>query len=303
MDDARCLQLERLVTNEELYILENVKALDFVCDECAIELIPCSFKKAVNLRRPYFKTKPKTEHEAYCYAKATSKIKEQGKTARITGDEGFPLAYPNRFNLAAVKSLKVGATSADNGSAANGDNSVLVTSSNKPKSKKSNYVTSSFQSIVDQFFNFPYDRDRELLFEGVEGKQYRQIFQKVINPIGKQKFRFQTETEQNKVFYSTLAWDKPQIEDDKIIIKLSAGWWQKVDDKSKNLRPYFIEANTSGWTAVVKENFINRLSQILELVKGSNKKALIAFVGKQDQQQDFYRFYVNESKLICFKVI
>ncbi|WP_076540975.1 hypothetical protein [Shewanella sp. UCD-KL21] len=302
MDDAHCLQLDRIVTNEELYILDNVKSLNFVCDECAVALIPCSYKKAVNLRRPYFKTSKNVEHKQHCYAKASSKIKQQGKTSRLSSDEGFPLAYPNRFNLTAAKSVK--AVSNTEIAAADVNHlSMSKTAKDVSRKRKANYVTSSFQSIVDQYFDFPFDRDRALTFEGVQGQQYGQIFTKIVNPVGKQKFRFQTDNNDTKVFYSTLAWDKPQVEADYIMIKLSAGWWQKVDNKNKNLRPYFVKIQTSAWPEAVKTNFVKRLTQIRELVKGTDKKALVAFVGKQDQQEDFYRFFAEEAKLISFKVV
>ncbi|WP_285162604.1 hypothetical protein [Shewanella goraebulensis] len=301
MDDARCVELNKLITNEDLYLLDNVKSYSFECDECGVSLIPCSYKKAVNLRKPYFKTGKNTEHRTDCYAKATSKIREQAKTSRISTDEGFPLAYPNRFNLVSARSIKPVDVLVNN-EQREFQAGRLTASSSSQKKEKRNYLTSSFQTIVDQYFNFPFDRDRQLTFEGISGNHYQDVFQKINNPIGKQKFRFQTEQAQTKIFFSTLSWDKPEISDDKIKIKLSAGWWQESEGKKKNLRPYFVEINTQGWQTNVLTKFIERLVQIRELVKGTDKKALMAFVGEQDREEDFYRFTCSESRLVCFKV-
>ncbi|MCL1065597.1 hypothetical protein L2735_02075 [Shewanella olleyana] len=306
MDDARCIELNKIVTNEDLYVLENVKSYQFVCDECGVSLIPCSYKKSVNLRKPYFKTGKNAEHKAGCYAKATAKIREQAKTSRISTEEGFPLAYPNRFNLAAVKSAKFIHEELINEEPSDskriGAQNISSAANAGHTKTKQNYVTSSFQTLVDQYFNFPFDRDRELTFEGIKGNQYQQIFQKINNPIGKQKFRFQTAEPETKIFFSILSWDKPEIDNNIIKIKLSAGWWQQSAGKKKNLRPYFVEINTEGWQASVLTKFTERLAQIRELVKGTDKKALMAFVGEQDREEDFYRFTCDESRLMCFKV-
>ncbi len=301
MDDARCVELQKTVTNEDLYLIDDVKSYQFVCDECGVSLIPCSYKKAVNLRKPYFKTGKNSEHLVGCYAKVTSKIREQAKTARISTDEGFPLAYPNRFNLTAAKSVKTDKSSASDIQAQHGVIKKQFDNASRANSKQ-NYVTSSFQTLVDQYFNYPFDRDRELTFVGISGHQYQQVFQKIQNPIGKQKFRFQSEKPEKKVFFSSLSWEKPEIIDDQIIVKLSAGWWQESDGKKKNLRPYFVEINTTEWSKTVLNNFTQRLTQIRELVKGTDKKAMMVFAGKQDREQDFYRFTCDESRLICFKV-
>ncbi|WP_153916231.1 hypothetical protein [Shewanella sp. TC10] len=301
MDDARCIELNKIVTNEDLYVLDNVKSYQFVCDECGVSLIPCSYKKSVNLRKPYFKTGKNTEHEAGCYAKATSKIREQAKTSRISTEEGFPLAYPNRFSLAAVKSAKVINAGSTDTKLTGSQNSSSLANTGRTKTKQ-NYVTSSFQNLVDQYFNFPFDRDRELIFAGISGNQYQQIFQKIANPIGKQKFRFQTDKPEQKIFYSTLSWEKPEVEEQLISIKLSAGWWQQSEGKKKNIRPYFVELNTQEWQKSVLNQFIERLEQIRDLVKGTDKKAMMVFVGEQDFEEDFYRFKCNEPRLICFKV-
>lgn len=301
MDDARCVELKKVITNEDLYLLDNVKSYNFVCDECGIPLIPCSYKKAVNLRKPYFKTGKNAEHQSDCYAKATSKIREQAKTARIATDEGFPLTYPNRFNLSASSSTKhlVDEIQQESGKV----QSVRAgLNSSKKNQLKQNYVTSSFQTLVDQYFNFPFDRDRELSFDGINGSQYRDIFQKINNPIGKQKFRFQTETSEAKVFYSTLSWDKPDITENKIVIKLSAGWWQEIAGKKQNVRPYFVEVNIQQWSDKTISKFVERLKQIQQLVKGTDKKAMMVFVGEQDRDSDFYRFECDEVRLINFKV-
>ncbi|WP_282168011.1 hypothetical protein [Shewanella japonica] len=301
MDDAHCVELNKRMTNEDLYLLENVKSHTFLCDECGVELIPCSYKKAINLRKPYFKTGKNKEHKPHCFAKAVSTIREQAKKSRITTEEGFPLSYPNCFNLTAAKSVKQSPEVSDE-KGTDTSHSKRAAKADLGVRQKNNYVTSSFQTVVDQYFNFPYDRDRKLNFEGITGSEYRDVFQKILNPVGKQKFRFQSKDDENKVFYSTLSWEKPAITENTITVKLSAGWWQEVDGKKQNLRPYYIEIDIASWPQTSINHLVERLKHIQQLVKGTDKKAAIVFVGRQDRETDFYRFTCNEPRLISLKV-
>lgn len=299
MDEARCKELERLVTSEELYIIENVKSLYFFCDECGIELRPCSFLKGVNLRKPYFKTRKEASHKIGCYAEGDYKIRLKGILSRLTSSEGFPLAYPNRFKLRKEDTIEQ-----PNLTVPSKVSSRRCNQKNRREreftGQKSNFETTSFKSIVNQYFDFPFDRDRQLFFEGVDGTSYDQVFKKIKSTQGKQQFLIQGDI--NKVYYAPLSWKLCHENNGIIKIELSPGRWVEKDGKRKNEEPYYLEINFSSWPKQSKTKFLNEYKSVTELVRGTDKKAVIAFVGIQDTKKDSFKFHVIDRHLIAFKV-
>ncbi len=299
MDEARCEELGRVVTSEELYIIDNVRSLSFSCDECAIELLPCSFLKDVNLRKPYFKARKAVNHKQGCDAEGESKIRLRGAIKRLTSSEGFPLAYPNRFKLRKDDLVEPEGVIEPSGTSTRRANKTNRRQGGS-NSRKPNYETTSFKSIVNQYFDFPHDRDRALVFEDVVGGSYGEIFRKIISTHGRQKFLIQGDTQ--KVYYSALPWKLCQEDGDILKIELSPGRWVERDGKRVNERPYYLEIDFSAWPAQSRTKFLNEYRKVIELVRGTDKKAAIAFVGKQDTSDDFFRFNAADRRLIAFKV-
>ncbi|HGF7496813.1 TPA: hypothetical protein AB5A57_003438, partial [Vibrio cholerae] len=299
MDEARCKELSRVVTSEELYIIENVRSLSYECDECGVELLPCSFLKDINLRKPYFKTRQGINHKEGCDAEGEAKIRSKGLSTRLSTLEGFPLAYPNRFKLRKEDVVE------PNGVITPSDNNTRYPNKRNKEEKsssgrKSNYETTSFKSIVNQYFDFPFDRDRPLYFEGVDGTTYSDIFRKIRSTKGKQQFLIQGDEE--KVYYASLPWTLSNEDNEKISINLSPGKWIEQEGKKVNDRPYYLDIDFSEWPKGSKSKFLNEYKKIIELVRGTNIKAAIAFVGKQDTKDDYFRFYSSDRRLIAFKV-
>lgn len=301
MDEARCNELGRVVTSEELYIIEDVKSQNFSCDLCSVELLPCSFLKDINLRKPYFKTRKGVNHQKDCDAEGDSKVRSKGASTRLTSSEGFPLAYPNRF-----KSRKDDAVKPPIPNVAKDVEIRRASKRNKDKIKddfnrrKSNYQTTSFRSVVNQYFDFPHDRDRELFFEGLEGSSYNTVFKKITSTRGKQDFLIQGD--KKKVYYCAMPWKICQENDQILKIELSSGKWVEQDGKRVNERPYYLEIDFTSWPKQSKTKFLNEYQKIAVLVRGTDRKAVIAFVGEQDTTDDFFRFYVVDRSLIAFKV-
>jgi len=299
MDEARCNELGRVVTSEELYFIEDVKSQNFFCDLCGVALLPCSFLKGVNLRKPYFKTRKGANHKEGCDAQGESNVRSKGASTRLMSSEGFPLAYPNRFKLRTedmVEPSKLNALQDKESLRSNRKN----TNKMESNGRKSNYQTGSFRSVVNQYFDFPYDRDRDLSFEGVDGSSYNAVFKKIISTRGKQKFLIQGE--KRKVYYAAMPWKICHEENQILKIELSSGKWIEQGGKRVNDRPYYLEVDFSNWPKQSKTKFLNEYKQIAELVRGTDRKAAIAFVGEQDMSDDFFRFYAADRRLIVFKV-
>lgn len=299
MDEARCKELGRVVTNEELYFIENVKSLNYSCDECDIELLPCSFLKGVNLRKPYFKTRKGIHHKQGCDAEGDLKVRLKGASTRLTSSEGFPLAYPNRFKIKKDDVVESPEATGSQGIEKRRPNRNTVGRADS-NGRKSNYETTSFRSVVNQYFDFPFDRDRVLFFEGVVGNTYSMVFKKITSTRGKQKFLIQGNVQ--KVYYASLPWKLCEVDNETLKIELSPGRWIELDSKRINERPYYLEINFSNWPKKSKTKFLNEYKKVTELVRGSDRKAAIAFVGEQDTSDDFFRFNSADRRLIAFKV-
>lgn len=299
MDEARCTELRRLVTSEELYVIANVKSLNYSCAECNIQLLPCSFLKNVNLRKPYFKTRKGIHHKQDCDVEGESKIRSKGATARLTSSEGFPLPYPNRFKIKKDDLVDPLVATESQGMDTKRPNRK---NADRPNSdgRNSNYETTSFRSVVNQYFDFPFDRDRALFFEGVTGNTYNTVFKKIISTRGKQQFLIQGDAQ--KVYYASLPWKLCKVDNEILNIELSPGRWVERDSKRINERAYYLELNLSSWPKQNKTRFLNEYKKIIELVRGTDRKVAIAFVGVQDTIDDFFRFHSTDRRLIAFKV-
>jgi len=293
MDEARVITTGDVITGEELYLMDDVDSTSFCCDECEIILIPCSYIKDVNLRKPYFKTHK--GHNIGCKAEGISGIKKKGFNSRLTSKEGFPLAYPNKFKLRKDDVVIPEPVTPESPSGVRTFNK-NKRQDDEGRGRKSNYETSSFKSIVNQYFDFPKDRDRALFFENIEGATYKDIFYPIRNTIGEQHYRFQGEGQ--NVYFSTISWKKSSIDNDILRIELSRGKWVN----KKNERAYYLEIDCSEWPRQTKTKFLNRYHKILDTVRGTKIKAAIIFVGEQDRSDDFFRFYANNRLLIAFKL-
>lgn len=299
MDEARCLNPLKIITSEELYLIDAPSSLSFVCDECEVELKPCSYVKNINLRKPYFRTKPGESHLVGCSAEGDCNIKAKGATKRLTGSEGFPLDYPNRFKLRKDDLIddataEIGLVRPAKGTRKPNGN---IGFENK---NKSTYETTSFRSIVKQYFDFPYDRDRPLAFEGIEGNTYDEVFSKIKSTTGKQQFLIQGK--ERKVYHGILSWSSHETVDGGIRIPLSAGRWVEQDGKRTNERPFYVEIIFDSWPKQTLTKFVNTYKETLDLVRGTNTKAVIAFVGHQDVDGDYFRFYAENRLLIAIKI-
>ncbi|QUM85972.1 hypothetical protein [Moritella sp. 28] len=295
MDEARVVKSGDIVTAEDLYFMDKVSSTDFCCDECDIPLVPCSYIKNVNLRKPYFKIYTSHNHESWCNTEAAAKIKKKGQSTKLTSDEGFPFIYPNRFKLRNENTIEPSLPPSilerkNKRARIRNDNELNETN------RKSNYETSSFKSIVNEYFDFPHDRDRTLNFEGVAADTYNTVFKRLENTIGKQKFRIQGE--EKKVYYATMSWKITEPENDILHIELSRGKW--VD--KKNERPYYVEIDMCEWPKQSKTKFFNRYKEVVEMVRGTNRKALISFVGHQDIADDYFKFHAENRFLIAFNL-
>lgn len=295
MDEARNVKTGEIVTAEDLYFIKDPKAINFCCDYCEVKLNPCSFLRGINIKKPYFQTFPGKPH-IECEFDSEAIKRKKGQTERITTPEGFPLNYPNRFKL----KMEGDSESTDIDRRPKSDRKKRLPRDipdGESRGVKSTYLTSSFRTIVKEYFDFPHDRDRALIFDGVMGATYRDVFQGIGNTLGNQSFRVQGKD--TKVYYAPISWARAEPENDLLVVELSRGRW--VDNK--RVRSYYVKIDMNEWPQQTKTKFLNRYYEYLSLIQGAkNSKCVIAFVGHQGNRDQYFGFIAKDRRLIDFKI-
>ncbi|MBD1572871.1 hypothetical protein HC725_06200 [Vibrio sp. S17_S38] len=300
VDEARVVGTEVIITAEDLYLLDDPKGIDFCCDDCEIGLFAASFDRSINVRKAHFRHFPDKPHHIDCGGEEYAKARKKGKKERLSLEgEGFPHSYPNCFKKRKPKvesqSMKGGSSTENNASSRRDGGNKDLTSSRKTKAT---YATSSFKSIVNEYFDFPFDRDRPLSFEDISGSTYDEVFLCIRNPFGNQQYRIQGDN--IKIYHGKMSWKKAEPKGDILSIQLTSGLWEN----NKNKRPYYVDINMSDWPAQTKTKFLKRYNDVFNLIVGKEMKTEchFAFVGQQDTQDDYFRFFAEDRSLTAFYI-
>lgn len=293
-----------LVSSDELPLIENPAKYQYTCRECSVPMFPASFRPE-NIIAAHFRVYSSTPHTADCSVVASSPMQRQASTQRITSKNGFPLTYPSVFNRQTEARKENQDENATTGKARQqrGSNS----SSHNPQQQVTPpSTTSSFSKVVRSYFDFPFDKDRALNFEGVKGKTYEEVFHKIENTKGNQYYRLHPSEEKQgctKVFYAPLArQDKKKTNKFFLNIPLFAGRWNKSSNSYQNQYTLRIQRNKENRKSFV--NLINKLNKAIDTVNNHYDKQTVTlvFVGRQQTPpDDTYTFYPDENlQLIDF---
>ncbi len=87
MDTALRLDDDWIISAEQLWEMDNPRAVGFVCPDCRVRLIPAACDKGGDWKvRPYFKRPVGVQHADWCNMEARDKlVAEAAKTAVLTG--------------------------------------------------------------------------------------------------------------------------------------------------------------------------------------------------------------------------
>lgn len=300
MDEARIKSTGEPVTGEDLWYMDVVDHGDYECFDCGLAVIPCSYDKDVNLRRPYFKVHKGTRHEEGCrFADDAQALRDRAKDESIAGEDGFPLPFPSRLIFANLE--KVVRDDQEQGGERAEPRQRRPAQGTGNRRRPHQYSTDSFRAVVKHYLDFPHDRDLPLAVPGIDGRTYRECFQPLWQPEGAQTFLKQVP---EKIYYGPASWKEPEQEGDTLTILLTKGLWVKKKKKPDLVRPFYIQADMSAWPELSREAFIYEFRKTLHDVRGDkSKKMLVFFIGPQDLEEDFYRFFVNDYRLITMKVV
>jgi len=102
------------------------------------------------------------------------------------------------------------------------------------------------------------------------------------------------------LLYAPISWKKPVIEDDKILVELSYGYWT-----NDGLDPYRVIVDSSNWSKakisyILEELEVARNESIQAKKKDSKSKvkSWLFFIGEQSVESPDI-FTVNDHRLVC----
>ncbi|CAE6694186.1 hypothetical protein R69619_00396 [Paraburkholderia nemoris] len=283
---------KEIVEAETLWEIELNGGVDkdrYRCIGCGEKVWPASYK-ADNVNRPYFHMRPPTVH-VDCDAERQLEWINKGKKGRITPRDGqFPAHYPSRLVLRDPR--RVIDTGTVNGAAPE-NTPEGGRRPRDPNARRTERPTSAgtIRPICRSFINFPYDRDRELRVDGIEGDTYLTVFKKL-------KWDTLRQIVAPKLFYAQLSWKAATETDDYLDVTLDAGEWGD-DRKKPPLSPFRVRIDWRDWskarrTVVAKEIDATRK----EGPKDSAEKGYLFFIGTQDAG-DLTLIHVSDSRLVC----
>ncbi|MFQ3215333.1 MAG: hypothetical protein ACI9C9_002879 [Marivirga sp.] len=300
MDEAKIRETAEIVTGEDLWYMNQIDTKSFECIYCGVDYIACSFIQNEHKRRPYFRLHNGTIHKKdNCAYQHSDAIKLKGQEQRLTTEDGFPLPYPSKFKL--PKPLHApNLTTLEGGDLAEPTNTDLGGKASlqyQGPNQQHQYVTDSFRAIVSHYVNFPNDRSLSLEFEGVIGNTYQSCFKSLIQPSLDQKPIIQ---EINKINLTVASWKSPTLDGNLLQIVCNNGLW--VDKKP--IEKFIIEINVAYWPKRAVNAFLYEYKKALHEIRGKKgKKLLIFFLGEQDTQDNLYRFFANDYRLLTIKVV
>jgi hypothetical protein len=300
MDEAKVIETGEIITGEDLWYMDEIDAKSFECIYCGIDYIACSYMKDVHKHRPYFRLRNGTIHKVdNCGYQHSDAIKLKGQEQRLTTKDGFPLPYPSKFKLPKPLGAPSLAIPEDDTSAepTNTDPKDRAPVQYQGPSQQHQYVTDSFRAIVGHYVNFPNDRSLPLEFEGVKGNTYQSCFKSLIQPSLDQKPIIQ---EKNKINLTVASWKSPTLDGNLLKIICNNGLW--IDKKP--IEKFIIEINVTYWPKRALDAFLYEYKKALHEIRGKKgKKLLIFFLGEQDTQDNLYRFFANDYRLLTIKVV
>ncbi len=298
-DIARDRLTDKIISAIELRYLQGVHNQRFECHACAVTMLPASYDREVNQKRPYFRLFKDTDHDKNCGAEKAKKAK--ARIHSVITEEGFPYPYPNELVLWE-----------DTGSVTQTDRGVVCpvgTSGpvgGKPKDKGAtpephkvhNHTTTTIRPLAQTYLDYPFDREyMSLLVPGVRGRNYENIFRYLF-------FTDDASFSEPNIFYGSVRFSRIRVQEEFAEVELSEGQWEKIDGKSRLVRPQIVRIHTSGWAKLMRDSMLDELEvtrrEIIDAhAKGDKKtKGWLFFLGRQDPVDKFL-FHVNDPRLVC----
>ena len=280
MDIARDKETLEIISAEDLWYMENVESDRYICVGCSIKAIPCSYRKFINKKRPYFRFDEL--HDDGCFIQKEIELAKSGKVKSIVKQEGFPMAYPNKLDLE-TETKRISKTD----SIANypKDQYRYEDKYSKCHSSSHNYTVKTIFPIVRRFLQFPYGRHNMALnIPGIEGNTYQDIIKSLPYEIViflKKKLRYGV---LNRYRFRS---------HDKVLPLKNGDWINKKPQKT-----YEVIIETTSWKDSKVKYIVKMIETAYQEAIEKQKDLYVFFIGEQDKQAP-HKFIVTDHRLIA----
>lgn len=289
MDSARDKVTDEIIDGESLWELHEVERDRYECHGCGVPLIPKSYEKGVNKKRPYFAMYPNKKHIDPCGVGGEEIYVPRAQTMSIGSPESFPVPFPSKLILTDERSVV-----APHQDAPEPESNSRTKSASLPGMQNTSYhghTVKTLRPICRTYMKFPHDHAHlPLAIPGCEGDRFASVFWR----LGK-IMRFRNPTH---LFFGPLQWGAPHVGEAYIEWALDAGDW---DAAARRRSPcYKVRVNWSHWTPRQRDTLRHELEVARTEVKGvsGGPKAWLFCVGTQDDT-DPSLILVNQHRLIC----
>lgn len=171
METARDKNTNEIIDAEQLWILEAVDPLGYICRGCNAIVSPCSYRKE-NKKRPYFSAK--NGHKIDCDIDGNEELIKRAKKERVSTLDGFPAKFPDKLVLKETRMIIV--TNSTNNKSSNQKQKPCSNADIIILPKSNRWTAQTIRPICRTFLNYPYDRDLPLHISDVNADTYQYVF-------------------------------------------------------------------------------------------------------------------------------
>ena len=173
MDSARDRLTNGVVDAESLWELSEVQRDRYECHGCGAPVIPKSYEKGVNKKRPYFSVLPSQDHIDPCAVDGEKDFVARAQRTSIGLPDGFPLPFPNKLVITDERPVVDAQAEAPAGESRSAGRS-------HPRDKNDAYhghTVKTLRPICRTYMKYPHDRARlPLSVPGCEGNTFDSVF-------------------------------------------------------------------------------------------------------------------------------
>lgn len=288
MDSARDIFTKEIIDAELLWEIPNVDKKRYVCIGCGAKVVPASFDRKINKKRPYFSIS-KGSHIEPCDIDGEGKIIKNGELVSSTKKSGLPAHFPNKLVFDDIRLVtptkgfssddytrERGRFRATHGSTGGGTHG---------------HTVKTIRPIARLYMRLRYGREKlPLEIPGCEGTTFANSFWRLTKIM-----RFNNPTH---LYFAPLSWKAPIRNAENIEWLVSAGNWD-VNTK-KLMEPYRVRVVWADWSQTKKNTLeyeIEAAREKVKLKKGT-LTAWLFFIGTQDPN-DQSLITVNRYQAIC----
>ena len=288
MDSARDIFTKEIIDSELLWEIPNVDKNRYCCIGCGAKVIPASYNRKINKKRPYFSI-GKGAHIQPCDIDGDEKpIKSDGRSS-TPKPIGLPAYFPNKLVLDDIRLVTdtEGYSSDEYTRARN-----LLRSTHGSTGKiNRGHTVKTIRPIARLYMRFPNDLENlPLEIPGCEGTTFANSFWRLRKII-----RFNNPTH---LYFAPLNWKMPNRNAENIEWFVSAGNW---DPSTKKLvEPYRVRVAWASWSQTKRNTLEYEIEAARDEAKLSNGAvtAWLFFIGTQDTN-DQSLIIVDRHQTIC----